>query len=193
MGSPISLCTCCSKPPNGNACCRSSDGRHSHIEKLNQFATRIRQSSMQPEYILPHVALYVQTRRSHSSNLSSAIIPKNFAMNPIEGHNGGYGSHRHKSEANKRIIEMEDEDQRLEMLKGRRLGTEQIPHKCELNDRDDLGGEQEGHSVDRVVDGDVDRVLRIVLGCRCRRANSFRLQTSFPGRYVGQYAGCTLQ
>ena len=45
-------------------------------------------------------------------------------------------------------------------------------------------------SVDRVVNGDV---VRVILGCRCKRTNNFCLQTSVPRRYVGQDAGCTLQ
>ena len=77
---------------------------------------------------------------------------------------------------------MKGEDQRLEMLEEQRPGIEEVPRRCELNDIDDLEGKQECFSVDRVVDrrdGKVDCVLRVILACRCKRANDFRLQTSF--------------
>ena len=49
------------------------------------------------------------------------------------------------------------------VLKERRLEVEKLNGRCELNDSDDLEGKQERLSVRWVVDGDVDRVLRVNL------------------------------
>ena len=51
------------------------------------------------------------------------------------------------------------------------------PEDSKLNDSDDPGGKQEHLFVDPLDDGDTDRVI---LGCRCKRANDSRLQTSLP-------------
>ena len=80
----------------------------------------------------------------------------------------------------------------MEMLKERRLGIEKLNGRCKLNDSDDLEGKQECLPVRWVVNGDVDRVLRVNLWLQMQASQRLPL-TDLPSRTlcgVGCGVGC---